>query len=167
MRASMKFAKLIILFVWISCTPTQETAKHVSPVEVVTPTTAVPTQQQVAAQSYEECFEYCVSAMDQAGQVTDECPRQCREDTNSYTEDDLMDDDQNMGLMVSEQCLKQCQKNSADIKAGGGCKQRCCVSSCELRQEYNGSGMGPACPKMCREFLKRRLESPSPTVPAQ
>ena len=161
----MKFAKLVIVVMCLACTPTKESTKTTSPVNATKPVAAEPVQQSKATQSYEACLEYCISAMDQAGQVTDECPKECREDGNAYTQDDLMDDDQNMGLMVSEKCLKECQTNATDTKVVAGCDQSCCVSSCQLRQEYNGSGMGPECPEMCRDFLKRRLEKPNPPIP--
>ena len=153
----MKFAKLVVVFMCLACTPTKESTKTTPPVNVMKPATADPVQEEKATQSYDECLENCISAMDQAGQVTDECPTECRDDANAYTEDDLMDDDQNMGLIVSEQCLNECQTNSTDAKVAEGCKQSCCVSSCKLRQEYNGSGMGPECPEMCREFLERKF----------
>ena len=158
----MKFVKLVVVFMWLACTPNKESTKTSSPVNVMKPVTADPVQQQQATQSYDACLEYCISAMDQAGQVTDECPKECREDGNAYTQDDLMDDDQNMGLIVSEQCVNKCQTNSTDAKAAKGCEQSCCVSSCELRQEYNGSGMGSECPEMCREFLERLSKKTNP-----
>ena len=117
--------------------------------------TKVPIKPPEATQSYNDCFEYCITAMDQAGQITDECSQECSEDTEAYTQDNIMDDDSNMGLIVSEQCLNECQTTSKEVKATEPCKQSCCVSSCELRQEYNGSGMGPECPKLCQEFLLR------------
>jgi len=106
-------------------------------------------------QSYKRCLEFCVSVMDQAGQVTDECPRECREDGNRYTESDLMTDDQDSGLVAFDGCLKPCLAAAGGLKGERECRQTCCVASCELRQEYKGSGMGPECPAMCRDFLER------------
>jgi hypothetical protein len=105
-------------------------------------------------QSYNTCLDFCVAVMGQAGQVTDECPRECREDGNRYTQSDLMTDDQDSGLMVSDDCLKPCV-SAVDSKGESECRQGCCVASCELRQEYKGSGMGAECPAMCRDFLER------------
>ena len=109
-------------------------------------------------QSYGDCMNYCEGAMDQAGQVTDECPQSCKEDSGAYTQDDLMSDDENLGLIVSERCLIACLKTSVNAKPHASCKQNCCVDSCERRQDYNGSGMGPECPGMCRDFLKRTAQ---------
>jgi len=106
-------------------------------------------------QSYKRCLELCVQVMDQAGQVTDECPRECRADASRYTESDLMTDDEDSGLVAFDECLKPCLAAASGSRAKGECRQSCCVASCELRQEYKGSGMGAECPTMCRDFLER------------
>jgi hypothetical protein len=93
--------------------------------------------------------------MDQAGQVTDECPKVCRKDSEAYTEADVQTDDQNDGLIAFPGCLKSCLETPSGTEQGEGCKQSCCVESCVIRQEYTGSGMGAKCPEMCVEFLER------------
>ena len=108
-----------------------------------------------AKQSYSVCMDYCVMVMDQAGQVTDECPTTCREDPDTYTKADLHSDDQNNGLIAFPHCLAGCLGTPADTSKNKACQQSCCVESCALRQEYSGSGMASKCPAMCREFLER------------
>ena len=138
----------------IGCASNQE-PPHVSPSDSVVESKPDTLSESEVTQSYEDCFNYCEEAMDQAGQVRDECPQTCREDPGAFTQDDLMNDDEVDGLMITKQCLSECHTNSLSTKKTGGCKQRCCVQSCERRQDYNGSGMGPECPGMCREFLAR------------
>ena len=103
-----------------------------------------------------DCIKYCEMAMDQAGQVTGQCPVECKENPSRYSENDLVDEDTNMGLMVLEDCYKPCVGSSIDPGAQASCRQKCCVSSCRLRAEYNGGGYKRECPTMCREFLKKK-----------
>jgi hypothetical protein len=93
--------------------------------------------------------------MNQAGQVTDECPKECRTNPDIYTESDLHSDDQDSGLLAFPDCLKSCPKTPDETSQGAECRQACCVESCVVRQEYKGSGMKAECPAMCREFLER------------
>ena len=126
--------------------------KEVLPAPAAKPVEAV---QKEAKQSYSVCLEYCVMVMDQAGQVTDECPKECRKNPDTFTEADLHTDDQDAGLIAFPDCLTGCLETPGGTKKGAECKQSCCVESCVIRQEYKGSGMGTKCPAMCREFLER------------
>ena len=102
------------------------------------------------------CMNYCELVMDQRGQVKDQCPIECKDNPSRYTENDLVDEDTNMGLMVRGTCYEPCVGSSADSTAHRSCRQKCCVSSCVLRAEYNGGGYKSECPAMCREFLKKK-----------
>jgi len=168
MSERLKLSLLALLSICVACTsggvttsevvsaPEAELAATPAPVTEAAPSSEpAEALQQEPKQSYSTCLEFCVTAMDQAGQVTDECPAACRDDAGAYTESDLMTEDQNLGLMVPDGCLKSCLAAAGDSTEQNGCRQACCVASCELRQEYNGSGMGPECPVMCREFLGR------------
>ena len=128
--------------------------KEVLPAPAAEPLGAV---QKEAKQSYSTCLEYCVMVMDQAGQVTDECPKVCRKNPDTFTEADLQTDDQDNGLIAFPGCLKGCLEPPGGTRPGAECKQSCCVESCVMRQEYKGSGMAAKakCPAMCREFLER------------
>ena len=105
-----------------------------------------------------DCINTCEMVMDQRGQVKDQCPQECKENPSRYSENDLVDDDTNMGLMVLDDCYKPCIGSSVDPAAQGSCRQKCCVSSCMLRAEYNGGGYKRECPTMCREFLKNKAK---------
>lgn len=130
------------------------TPREMPPAPAEAPAVAV---QKEAKQSYNTCLEYCVMAMDQAGQVTDDCPKDCRANPDMYTEADLLSDDQDNGLIAFPDCLKGCPNTADGMRPGAECKQSCCVESCVLRQEYKGSGSAAkaSCPAMCREFLQR------------
>ena len=104
------------------------------------------------------CINTCELVMDQRGQVKDQCPRECKENPSRYSENDLVDEDRNMSLMVLDDCYKPCIGSSVDPVAQGSCRQKCCVSSCRLRAEYNGGDYERECPEMCREFLKKKAK---------
>ena len=109
-----------------------------------------------AEPSISSCMNYCEMVMDQRGQVKDQCPIECKENPSRYSENDLVDEETNMGLMVLGTCYEPCVGSSVDPVAQGRCRQKCCVSSCVLRAEYNGGGYKSECPTMCREFLKKK-----------
>ena len=166
----MKYLYLVLLITigCSACTTDKTTSEKAAPVEAPAavekqvpeePVVAEKKAEPQAAPSYEDCMNYCVEAMDQAGQVTDECPVQCKQDTGAYTAEDIISEDEDMGLIVGEKCLSACVEKSKEAKPEATCKQACCVGSCERRQDYKGSSMGPECPGMCREFLKRTAEN--------
>jgi hypothetical protein len=124
----------------------------------VVPTPVLERSSVPAGPLVKDCIKTCEMVMDQRGQVTDQCPRECKENPSRYSENDLVDEDTNMGLLVLEGCYKPCVGSSADRVVQAKCSQKCCVSSCMLRSEYNGGGYARECPAMCREFLKKKAK---------
>ena len=86
--------------------------------------------------STKSCMNYYELVMDQRGQVKDQCPIECKENPNRYSENDLVDEDTNMGLMVLEDCYKPCIGSSVGPVTQGRCRQKM------LRQQlYSSSGL--------------------------
>ena len=135
--------------------PLQKKIKNDSKIE---PTPLLERSPAPAGPLVKDCIKTCEMVMDQRGQVTDQCPRECQENPSRYSENDLVDEDTNMGLMVLDDCYKPCIGSSVDPVAQGSCRQKCCVSSCRLRVEYNGGDYERECPEMCRKFLKKKAK---------
>jgi hypothetical protein len=132
-------------------TPTKDSVPAASPREA-SPKPVEPAP--VKSRSHKQCVELCIMVMDQAGQVTDECSKECQANDQAYSKSDLVSDDENAGLVVRQGCMTECL-SPADPPATAECRQSCCDQSCRLRAEYNGGGYGSDCPSMCRDFLKR------------